>query len=121
MQTEYGYMLMKKAVHNAGNVSAESWFDEGRQLLEGVISNRGHIDHYPFHILGSQGLAWANRRSRTPEERRRLLAVCVNVAEEGLRKHPLSRDLKQLQQDLRREVLQTVVGGSSGGGSAGGW
>ena len=108
VQTEYGYLLLKKAVHNPTDVHAESWFDEGTQLLEGVL-NRRHSDDYPFHILGSQGLAWARRRASTPEDKRRMLSVYINVVEEGLKQHPMSRDLRQLHQDLQRESLLTVV------------
>ena len=109
VQTEYGYMLLKKAVKNAADINAELWFAEGTRLLEGVISYRGHRDYYPFHILGSQGLAWTNRRARTREDRRRMLSIYVDVTDEGLKRHPMNRDLRQLNSDLRREVLETVV------------
>ena len=108
MQTEYGYLLLKKAVHNPVDVHAESWFDEGTQLLEGVM-NRSRSDDYPFHILGSQGLAWARRRATTPEDKRRMLSVYINVVEDGLKKQPMSRDLRQLHQDLQKESLLTTV------------
>ena len=110
VQTEYGYLLLKKAVHNPVDVHAEVWFDEGTQLLEAVM-NRSRSGVYPFHILGSQGLAWVRRRATTPEDKRRMLAVYINVVEDGLKKHPVSRDLRQLQQDLQRESLLTIVPG----------
>ena len=74
--------------------------------------NRSRSDDYPFHILGSQGLAWARRRASSPEDKRRMLSVYINVVEDGLKKHPMSRDLRQLHQDLRKESLLTIVPGS---------
>ena len=40
-----------------------------------------------YHVLGAQGLAWS-RRSRSNDERRRLLGYFQNVVTQGLKKHP---------------------------------
>lgn len=87
---------------------AQSWVDEGVALLEGVIASRGETDSYPYHVLGAQGLAWS-RRSRSNDERRRLLGYFQNVLEQGLRKHPFRRDLIQLNADIKSDLLMTVT------------
>ncbi len=47
--------------------------------------------------------------SRSREEKRRLLLHYINVAEEGLKKHPMSRHLNQLRSDPQREILITAA------------
>ena len=83
--------------------------EEGTQLLEGVIAARGDQDSYCFHVLGAQGLSWARRGPHSPEEKRRLLTYYMNVVQQGLKKHPLQRDLAQLHTDIKQDYLQTVV------------
>lgn len=83
------------------------------QLLEGVIGARGDTDYYPYHVLGSQGLAWS-RRARTTDERRRLLLYYENLLEQGVDKHPFRRDLEQLRRAIQRDLLLTAaVAGAS--------
>ena len=109
VDTEYGYMLMRKAVEKPTDLDSESWMAEGTQLLESVIATRGAQDYYPYHILGSQGVAWTARRSRSAAEQRRLLSYYLNVVEQGLGKHPFERDLIQLRDDIKHRLLMTTV------------
>lgn len=109
IDTEFGYMLMRKAIERPADPKAAEWVESATQLLEGVIASRGGSDSHPFHILGSQGLAWSRRGSRTPIERRRLLGYYVNVVDQGLKRHPFQRDLIQLKTDLERELLLTAT------------
>lgn len=109
VDTEYGYLLMRKAVENHTELDAPNWFREGSQLLEGVISLRGQNDSYPYHVLGSQGIAWTTRTAKTPDETRRLLSYFLNVVEQGLKKHPNERGLKQLGEDIRFRMLSTTI------------
>jgi len=108
VDTEYGYLLMRKGIDAPHDAKAKGWVEEGTRLLEAVISSRGDVDDYPYHVLGAQGLAWT-RRARTVEERRRLLMYYENVVEQGVRKHPFRRNLNQLRQDIRRDLLLTVA------------
>ncbi len=109
IDTEYGYMLMRKAIDNPTDHRAQEWIDSATQMLEGVIASRGGADHHPFHVLGSQGLAWVRRSSTDKETKRKQLSYYLDIVEEGLKKHPLRRDLNQLQSDLKREILMTAV------------
>ena len=109
VDTEFGYMLLKKSIMDPANPSASSWFDEGTRLLEAVIAIRGDNGSYPFHVLGSQGLAWVHRSCVTRQEIRTGLSHYRNVVEQGLRKHPLNRDLQALLKDIKIELLATVI------------
>ena len=109
VDTEYGYLLMRKAIEKPTDLDAEKLIAEGVQLLESVIAAGGPHAHYAYHILGSQGVAWTARVARTPDEQRRLLSYYLNVVEEGLRKHPFERDLAQLRDDIKHRLLLTTV------------
>lgn len=109
VDTEYGYLLMRKAVESPADLDAEKWVNDGTQLLEGVIAARGARDYYPYHILGSQGVAWTSRTARSPDEQRRMLSYYLNVVEQGLRKHPFERTLQQLRDDIKHRLLSTAV------------
>jgi len=61
VETEYAYLLIKRASKTPEHGSAEEWFTEGRKYLEELIGQSGSRDSYPYHVLGSQGLAWARQ------------------------------------------------------------
>jgi hypothetical protein len=109
VDTEYAYLLLRKAIDSPLDSKSVRWMDEGTQLLEGVIATRGEQDSYCFHVLGAQGLSWARRGPHSPEEKRRLLTYYMNVVEQRLKKHPLQRDLVQLHADIKQDYLETVV------------
>lgn len=108
VNTEFGYLLMRKAIADPRSHKARNWVTEGMALLEAVITARGEADHYPYHVLGAQGLAWA-RRVEDLQEKRRLLSYVLNVVKQGLERHPQKRDLEQLRTDIQRDLLMTVA------------
>jgi hypothetical protein len=109
VDTEYAYLLMRKAIEAPADTKAPRWIEDGTQMLEGVIAARGDQDFYPFHVLGSQGLSWSRRGPHSKDERRRLLTYYMNVVDQGIRRHPAQRDLRQLHTDLKQNYLQTAV------------
>ncbi len=109
IETEYGYLLMKKAIRNPASPHAGALFDEGVELLEDLIVHHGRETPYPFHVLGSQGLNWARHANLTRMQKRSLLEKCVNVVQEGVKHYPFHRDLKMLAAELRREWMSTAV------------
>ncbi len=113
VQTAYAYMLIRKAWEAPAEVHAVELLNDGVGLLEEVIESWGHVSSYPFHVLGSQGLAWAHRASLTRDERRALLQSLIATLDLGVKHHPRQKDLLRLRDDLRREELLTVavVGG----------
>jgi hypothetical protein len=100
---------MKKASKNPAASNAGDMFNEGFQLLESLIAARHEDSAYPFHILGSQGLGWVRHGRLTTLEKRSLLQKLLQMLKEGLARHPFSRDLKSLQDDLQRELLSTAL------------
>lgn len=109
VQTEYAYLLMRKGIERPADPDAPKFVMRGMEALEEVILFRGKTDPYPFHVLGSQGIAWVHRAGLDPVENRRLLDRLLNATEQGVRLHPRERDLVQLRDDVHREVLLTAV------------
>jgi len=109
VDTEYGYLLMKKAAENPHSPGAAAWLNEGLRMLEGVITARSGADSYPYHIVGAQGLAWVRHGLHDTGEKQRLLAYVLDLVDEGLSRHPLSRDLSKLRADIQHDLLMTTV------------
>lgn len=109
VQTEWAYLLMKKAARQPTHVNADSWFGEGKAYLEELIGERGKVDYYPYHVLGSQGLGWVRQAAISLEEKRALLRVLLTKVQEGVANHPRREELKDLAADLQREWLSTAV------------
>ncbi len=109
VETEYAYLLMKKAARNPSHTDAKKWFSEGKELLQDLIEQHGNRDPYPYHVIGSQGLAWARQGSITNLEKRTLLRELLDVVNSGVGKHRRAKDLTTLSRDLTKEWLLTAV------------
>ena len=97
------------------DLHAEEYFDEGIKGLEYVIEHSGKVSEYPYHVLGSQGLAWVHRSGWNREDKRELLQRLAQTVEEGCRYHEKAENLVQLREDLKKEILLTVVSSASSG------
>lgn len=110
VRNEYGYLLMKKASRNPFHASAREWFEEGKGLLEDLISQYGKQDSYPYHVLGSQGLAWARQAALPLLEKRALLRHLIGIVNAGIHEHPRWAELRPLAEDLKKDWLNTTTG-----------
>ena len=109
VQTAYGYLLMCKAIEHPGRQHAGAWLEEGMNLLEGVIAERGKDTAYPYHVLGTQGLAWAEvEPSLTGAAKRQFLGEILEKVKKGFDLHPTSKALEELIPVMKREILYTV-------------
>jgi len=109
IETEYAYLLIKRASKSPEHGNAEEWFAEGRKYLEELIAQTGSRDSYPYHVLGSQGLAWARQAKIPVLEKRELLKELMEIVKSGVSFHPRSEDLPTLAKDLEKEWLLTAV------------
>jgi hypothetical protein len=109
VRTAYGYMLMRKAWEAPAKLHAQEVLNAGVNALEEVLEDWGRLSAYPYHVLGSQGLAWAHRASLTPQEKRTFLEIILSSVKGGVERHPRSDDLQRLQQDIKKEILLTVT------------
>ena len=110
--TAYSYMLMRKAWEAPKDLHAEEFLNLGMSELEDIIENSGRLSEYPFHVYGSQGLAWAHRAIPQMESRRVFLNKLSQVVNQGLALHSTAESLIKLSGDLKKEILLTVVAGA---------
>jgi len=110
VDTAYAYMLMRKAWEAPTDLHAEENLEAGIRELELVIEQSGEISEYPYHVLGTQGLAWVHRCEWNTETKRNFLEKLAETLELGLNHHPTSQTLFRLREGLKKEILLTVVG-----------
>jgi hypothetical protein len=106
VETEWAYMLMKKAIL-FGGIDAPALIEQATVTLEELMSRVG--DPYPYHVLGSQGLAWARRWITSSVDKERYLRKLIETLGAGWKKYPHAADLKQLLEDLKKEYLGIAV------------
>lgn len=109
VQTAWAYKELKWAAANFGDLEAPERADLAMRELYDAIRQRGGVDHYPYHVLGSQGLSWARRAPLPREGRGQLLRELRDTVAEGLGHHPRSRELRGLRDDLQEAYLSLAV------------
>jgi len=77
--------------------------------LEDVIESRGKRDPHPFHVYGSQGLAWLKRAPLARRNKVEGMERLREVVSTGLELHPARQDLKRLSRDLQQEYLMLAT------------
>jgi hypothetical protein len=107
LQTEWAYLVFKKACANPGAPEAAQAVNEATETLEELTTRLG--DPYPYHILGSQGLSWARRGIPGSVEKEKYLRKLLSKIEEGAKKYQNEEDLAQLHSDIKREYLQIAT------------
>jgi len=109
VDAERGYLLFSEACADPLSETAQATAEEARILLQHLIERYGNADPYPFHILGSQGLAWVRRGIKSPPAKAQYLESLKSVVRDGMKCHPRVEDLKQLYDDINREYLEIAV------------
>ena len=109
LQTEWAYLLFRKACENPSAKDAPEMVKEASDTLETLTNRVGDIHSY--HMLGSQGLSWARRGIKITREKETFLKGLIRKIEEGCAKYPKEQDLRQLLADLKREYLGIAVPG----------
>lgn len=109
VETAWAYMTLKRASRNAMDLGAVDQANEAFAVLASVVEARGRRDPYPFHVYGSQGLAWAKRSPLTHSQKVALMEHLQEVVKSGRDLHPRRRDLKTLAHDLQAEYLGLAI------------
>lgn len=105
IETEWGYLLFKRALEDPMATVAPKLAQEAVSILEDLIRRRGAFDAYPYHVLGSQGLSWIRRAISSPTDKDIFIRRLIAHVQDGRSKHPRADDLRQLLGDLQREHL----------------
>lgn len=109
VQTEWGYMALKKAVERAPSPESRELAEESFRELEGAINKRGAKDPHPYQVFGSQGLIWASKAGLKRDELKEVLARIWRISEEGARMHSKDGQLQQLAHEAEKAYLMLAV------------
>lgn len=109
VSTQWAYMTLKRASRRSMDPESQTQAEAAFEELEDQIAARGRRDSYPFHIYGSQGLAWVHRAPLGPEQQRDLLQLMRSVMTEGIKLHPGNRELKTLARDVESAYLKLAT------------
>lgn len=107
VETALAHMELRKAIANPAAPSAERVVNKALDVLRRLIVARGTVDSYPAHVFGSQVLAWCRRAALTPRATAGLLREARDVVEVAVANHRGRAELRQLVDDLRRELLRS--------------
>jgi len=109
VENEWAYLLFREAIVNPAAADAQKFVDEATGILEDLIDRQSRPGPHPYHVLGSQGLAWSRRGITNPHQKGQYLERLRDVVGEGVEKHLGARDLRKLRQDIEQEYLGIVL------------
>ena len=109
VENEWAYLLFREAIANPNATDALASVDEATTILEDLIDKYPHLGSHPYHVLGSQGLAWSRRGMKNLQTKGRYLEKLLGVVEAGIKKTPTEHQLKQLHNNIRQEYLEIAV------------
>ena len=109
VETEWAYLLFAQANANPTGSGAEQAVEDATAILQVQMNQPNRRDGYPFHVMGSQGLAWSRRGIHLKAEKIRYLRQLYEDVNRGVARSPSSRDLVQLRDDIQRESLNLTV------------
>jgi len=109
VETEYAYLLFRKAIEYPTADTDSELVREASEALMSLIDRVGERDHYPYHVLGSQGISWARRGIMSTLEKERFLRAIISHLEVGCRNHPRAKELKNLLDDVKRQHLEIAI------------
>ena len=109
VRTQWAYMSLKRASRRASDADAVDEATTAFSELEDVIESRGKRDPHPFHVYGSQGLAWLKRAPLARRNKVEGMERLREVVSTGLELHPAREDLKRLSRDLQQEYLMLAT------------
>jgi hypothetical protein len=109
VETERAYLMFAQAIAAPNTERAVALVEEATASLELQMARLDRRDPYPFHVLGSQGIAWSRKGPHSAAERERYLRQVLQHVEEGAKRHPREANLQQLAADVRKEYLSLAV------------
>jgi SIR2-like domain len=109
VETEWAYLLFSQANTNPASDGAERLVADASTILEFQMSRVDRRDAYPFHVMGSQGLAWSRRGIVSKSGKERYLRQLLSHLRDGLEKFKGDKNLVRLEEDIKREYLGLAV------------
>lgn len=108
VNNEWAYLMFARAVASPAAERSAEMVQEAVKILEGLISF-DRVNAYAYHVLGSQGLAWARRGIYSSSERGEFLAKLIDEVKPGVAKFPGDQYIRRILEDLQKEYLQVAI------------
>lgn len=109
VDTEYALLLFRTALENPSDLNAPAKVAEAVSLLEHQIALRGKSTPYPYHVYGSQSLAWVRKGISGFEAQKAFLERAIQIVKEGTANHPTVDMVKSVLKALEDERLALVL------------
>jgi SIR2-like protein len=106
--TSLGYLWMRQGVEASSPLAATEYLNKGVERIQIQIETVGRNNPYPYHVLGSQMLAFINRWTPREERAKSLRDLHARIVD-GSNRYPLDSQLKQLVEDIKRAELATAI------------
>lgn len=103
-QTEYAYLLFKKALRAPDQPESPALVEQAIDLLRDNIWKRGHKDPHSFHVLAHNSIQCAKRVAPSLAKQLEFLEIAQTAVTEGCKLHPRNRHLVSLRQQLDIEM-----------------
>jgi tetratricopeptide (TPR) repeat protein len=102
--TTQAYIDIKRAIKTPTDSGLEQRGKKAFDTLFEIVNSNREKDVHPYHIIGSQGLAWSRRFIFPDEtERKKWLKSLLEYVKKGELCYPTSTELQQLKSDLNKE------------------
>ncbi len=105
VHVQFSYLKLKKSLEVSDSEEAISIFYEGKSKLEEIISKKGNVDPYPYHILISQGMKFLQRNVLDTNITSSIKAEFKNYIDNGEKLHPSDQAIKELKIDYYKYFL----------------
>lgn len=108
-QTEYAYLLFKKALRDPKGANAITMIEEADKILTANIALRGMRDPHSYHVLGNNLIHWGRSGPLTFDDKIKLAKRILSLADEAIKKHPKDKYIMQLQSDAKSFYMGLAV------------
>jgi hypothetical protein len=109
IETEWAYLLMKRACMAPEDSRAREWMDEALTSLFDIITQRGSQSVKTYVVLAQQVISWASAASLSTDEKKSLLLGVRSVMTDGDRFHHLNRQFAAARNDIERAYLNLAT------------
>ncbi len=109
IETEWAYLLMKRACRSPEDGRAREWMDEALTSLFDIITQRGARSVKTYVVLAQQVITWASVASLSADEKKSLFLGVRSVMTDGDRYHHLNRQFAAARNDIERAYLSLAT------------
>ncbi len=109
VETEWAYLMLRRACDDPTNPSARGWVEEAHDILFDIISTRGENSPNTYVVLAQKTIEWCDKGDLMTSEKAHLLQGVRGAMKDGARWHIDNRQFSVAADDLERSYLSLAV------------